>query len=184
MEQEIFLDAKDKMDKTIVHYRQEVSTIRTGRASTHILNPIKVDYYGSPTPLTNIANITTPEAQLILIQPFDPTSLELIEKAIGDSDLGLTPNNDGHVIRLNIPSLTEERRQELVKQVHGIVEDGRIAIRNIRRDSNDQLKKLEKSHDMSEDNLKRALDNIQEITNQHIETLNQIQADKEKELLI
>ena len=184
MEKEIFLDAKDKMDKTIAHYRQEVSTIRTGRASANILNPIKVDYYGTPTPLNNIAHITTPEAQLILIQPFDPTSLELIEKAIADSDLGLTPNNDGNVIRLNIPSLTEERRQELVKQVHGIIEDGRISIRNIRRDSNEQLKKLEKSHDMSEDNLKRSLDNIQEITDKHIEILNQMQTDKEKELLI
>ena len=112
------------------------------------------------------------------------TDEELIEKAIADSDLGLTPNNDGNVIRLNIPSLTEERRQELVKQVHGIIEDGRISIRNIRRDSNEQLKKLEKSHDMSEDNLKRALDNIQEITDKHIETLNQMQTDKEKELLI
>ena len=110
--------------------------------------------------------------------------MELIEKAITDADLGLTPNNDGNVIRLNIPSLTEERRIELVKQIHKIIEDGRIAIRNIRRDANEQLKKLEKSHEISEDNLKRALDNIQEVTNQHIETLNQIQDSKEKEILI
>ena len=167
MEQDIFLDAKQKMDKAIDHYRKEVSIIRTGRASGDILNSVKIDYYGSLTPLNNVANITVPEGQLILIQPFDPSTLELIEKAINDSDLGLNPNNDGHVIRLNIPSLTDDRRQELVRQVHKIIEDGRVSIRNIRRDANDQLKKMEKSHDLSEDNLKRALDNIQEVTDQH-----------------
>ena len=130
------------------------------------------------------SSVHTPEGQLILIQPFDPSTLELIEKAINDSDLGLNPNNDGHVIRLNIPSLTDDRRQELVRQVHKIIEDGRISIRNIRRDANDQLKKMEKSHEISEDNLKRALDNIQEVTDQHIQTLNQIQDNKEKEILV
>jgi len=184
MEQEIFSGTKQRMEKTIEHYKKEVSSIRTGRASVNILNPIKVDYYGNLTPLNNIANITTPEAQLILIQPFDPTCLELIEKAIGDSDIGLTPNNDGNVIRLNIPDLTTERRKELVKQVHKIIEDGKIVVRNIRRDSNEQLKQLEKDHEISEDNLKRALDNIQEITDKHIEFLSQIQTQKEKELLI
>ena len=183
MEQSIFSEAKNKMDKAIEHYKKELSSIRTGRASSSILNPVKVDYYGTPTPLNNIANITIPESQLISIQPFDPSSLELIEKAISDSDLGLTPNNDGNVIRLNIPSLTQERRKDLVKQVHKIIEDGRIAIRNIRRDANDQLKKMEKSHDLSEDNLKRALDNIQEITDTYIATLNQIQDSKENEIL-
>ena len=183
MEQSIFSEAKNKMDKAIEHYKKELSSIRTGRASSSILNPVKVDYYGTPTPLNNIANITIPESQLISIQPFDPSSLELIEKAISDADLGLTPNNDGNVIRLNIPSLTQERRKDLVKQVHKIIEDGRIAIRNIRRDANDQLKKLEKSHDLSEDNLKRALDNIQEITDTYISTLNQIQDSKENEIL-
>ncbi len=158
MQQEIFSEAKNKMSKAIEHYKQEVSFIRTGRASTHILNPVKVDYYGTPTPLNNVANITIPEAQLISIQPFDPSSIELIEKAITESDIGLTPSNDGNIIRLNIPTLTEERRKELVKQVHKIIEDGKIAVRNIRRDANDQLKKLEKSHDLSEDNLKRELD--------------------------
>ena len=183
MEQSIFSEAKNKMDKAIEHYKKELSSIRTGRASSSILNPVKVDYYGTPTPLNNIANITIPESQLISIQPFDPSSLELIEKAISDADLGLTPNNDGNVIRLNIPSLTQERRKDLVKQVHKIIEDGRIAIRNIRRDANDQLKKLEKSHDLSEDNLERALDNIQEITDTYIATLNQIQDSKENEIL-
>ncbi len=183
MEQSIFSEAKNKMDKAVEHYKKELSSIRTGRASSSILNPVKVDYYGTPTPLNNIANITIPESQLISIQPFDPSSLELIEKAISDADLGLTPNNDGNVIRLNIPSLTQERRKELVKQVHKIIEDGRIAIRNIRRDANDQLKKMEKSHDLSEDNLKRELDNIQEITDTYITTLNQIQDSKEQEIL-
>ena len=183
MEQEIYSETKSRMEKTIEHYKKELSSIRTGRASGDILNPIKVDYYGSPTPLNNIANITIPEAQLILVQPFDPTSLELIEKAIADSDLGLTPNNDGNSIRLNIPSLTEERRKDLVKQVHKIIEDGKVVIRNIRRDSNEQLKKMEKSHDLSEDNLKRSLDNIQELTNKYIEILSQVQTNKEQELL-
>ena len=184
MQQKIFSEAKNKMSKAIEHYKQEVSFIRTGRASTHILNPVKVDYYGTPTPLNNVANITIPEAQLISIQPFDPSSIELIEKAITESDIGLTPSNDGNIIRLNIPTLTEDRRKELVKQVHKIIEDGKIAVRNIRRDANDQLKKLEKSHDLSEDNLKRELDNIQEITNQNISRLDEVQSNKEKEILI
>ena len=178
MEQSIFNEAKNKMDKAVEHYKKELSSIRTGRASTDILNSVKVDYYGSLSPLSNIANITIPEAQLISIQPFDPSTIELIEKAISESDLGLTPNNDGNVIRLNIPALTQERRQELVKQVHKIIEDGRISIRNIRRDANDQLKKLQKSNELSEDNLKRSLDNIQELTDNYISNLNQIQDKK------
>ena len=181
---EIFINLKDKMNKVIEHFIQEISVIRTGRASTNMLDIVKVDYYGTLTPLKNISNITSPDPQSILIQPFDPSSIEAIEKGIVASDLGMAPSNDGNVIRLNIPSLTEERRIELVKQIHKIIEDGRIAIRNIRRDANEQLKKLEKSHEISEDNLKRALDNIQEVTNQHIETLNQIQDSKEKEILI
>ena len=184
MVQEIFSESKAKMEKAIEHHKQEVSFIRTGRASTHILNPVKVDYYGVPTPLNNVANITIPVAQLISIHPFDPSSIELIEKAIIESDIGLNPSNDGNIIRLNIPSLTEDRRKELVKQVHKIIEDGKIAIRNIRRDANEQLKKMEKAHDLSEDNLKRELDNIQELTNQCISNLDEIQKNKEKEILI
>ena len=180
---EIFRDVKDSMNKAVEHYRQEVSTIRTGRASPNILDMVKVDYYGTPTPLNNIAHVTVPEGQLIVIQPFDPSSLESIEKAIMNSDVGLTPNNDGSVIRLNIPSLTEERRKDLVKVVHKIIEEGRVAVRNIRRDANDLLKKSEKEHDLSEDNLKRATDNIQEMTDEHIKNLNQIQEAKEKDIL-
>ena len=180
---EIFTDIKGRMNKAVEHYRHEVSTIRTGRASTSILDGLKVDYYGSPTPLNNIAHVTVPEGQLIVVQPFDPSSLEFIEKAIISSDIGITPNNDGVVIRLNIPSLTEERRKELVKVVNKIIEEGRVAIRNIRREANDHLKKSEKEHDLSEDNLKRAIDNIQEMTDDHIKNLNEIQTAKEKEIL-
>tara|TARA_B100000508_G_scaffold132901_1_gene122284 strand:+ start:180 stop:734 length:555 start_codon:yes stop_codon:yes gene_type:complete len=180
---ELFVDVKDRMNKAVEHYRYEVSTIRTGRASANILDVVKVDYYGTPTPLNNIAHVTVPEGQLIVIQPFDPSSLEFIEKAIMSSDVGLTPNNDGSVIRLNIPTLTEERRKDLVKVVHKIIEEGRVAVRNIRRDANDLLKKSEKDNDLSEDNLRRATDNIQEMTDEHIKNLNQIQEAKEKDIL-
>ena len=180
---EFFKDAKNRMDKAIEFHRNEVASIRTGRASANILDSIKVDYYGSSTPLNNIAHVTVPEGQTILVQPFDPSSLEMIEKSILSSDLGLTPNNDGSVIRLNIPALTEERRKDLVKNVHRIVEDGKVAIRNIRRDINDLLKKSEKDNELSEDNLKRASDNIQEMTDEHIKILNDIQEAKEKVIL-
>lgn len=180
---ELFVDVKDRMNKAVEHYRHEVSTIRTGRASANILDVVKVDYYGTPTPLNNIAHVTVPEGQLIVIQPFDPSSLEFIEKAIMSSDVGLTPNNDGSVIRLNIPTLTEERRKDLVKVVHKIIEEGRVAIRNIRRDANDLLKKSEKEHDLSEDNFRRATDNIQEMTDEQIKNLNQIEEAKEKDIL-
>ena len=180
---ELFNDMKERMHKAIEHYRHEVSSIRTGRASISILDGAKVDYYGTPTPINNIAHVTVPEGQLIVIQPFDPNSLELIEKAIITSDVGLTPNNDGNVIRLNIPSLTEERRKELIKVVHKIIEEGRVAIRNIRRDANDHLKKHEKDHELSEDNMRRAMDNIQEMTDNYIKDLNQLQDTKEKEIM-
>jgi len=183
MVNEIFKDVKERMIKAVDHNRSEVATIRTGRASTNILDPIKVDYYGSLQPLKTVAQISVPEPQTITIQPFDPNSLELIEKAIVSSDIGINPNNDGNIIRLIIPALTEDRRKELVKVVHKIVEDGRISIRNIRRDGNDQLKKINNSNELSDDNLKRALEDIQEMTNQHIEELNELQKNKEKEIM-
>ena len=184
MENEIYANIKNRMIKTIEHYSHEVAIIRTGRASVDILDTVKVDYYGTPSPLKNIAHMSVPEAQSIVIQPFDPTSLETIEKAIIASNLGLSPNNDGNLIRLNIPALTEERRKELVKVVHKIIEEGRISIRNLRREANEELKILEKDHDISEDNLKRALDNIQELTDEFISKLNTIQESKEKEILL
>ena len=184
MVNDIFASLKVKMDKVIEHFTKELGIIRTGRASTSMLDMVKVDYYGTPSPIKNIANITSPDPQTILVQPFDPTSLEAIEKGIVDSDIGMTPNNDGHLIRLTVPVLTEERRNELVKMIHKIVEDGRIAVRNLRRDSNDQLKKLEKDKELSEDNLKRALDNVQEDTNNYIAKLNKLLEAKEKELML
>jgi len=180
----IYLDAKDSMDKVIIHYQQEISIIRTGRASKDILDIVKVDYYGSMVALNTIANISAPDPQMILIQPFDISSIDQVEKAIITSDLGMNPNNDGKVIRLIVPPLTEERRTELVRLVHKLIEDGRISIRNVRRDSNDKLKKAEKDHDISEDNLKRFLDNIQELTDEYIKKLNDIQENKEKEILL
>jgi len=181
---DVFMDIKERMTKAVDHCRQEVSTVRTGRASSNILDLIKVDYYGTMTPLTNMAHVSVPEAQLIVVQPFDPTSLESIERAILSSDVGLTPNNDGNVIRLNIPSLTEERRKEFIKVVHKMIEDGRVSIRNIRRDVNDHLKKMEKDGELSEDNLKRALANVQETTDEFIKELNDLQEMKEKELMM
>ena len=180
----MYLESQDSMNKVIVHYQNEISIIRTGRASKDILDIVKVDYYGSSVPLNTIANITAPDAQMIIIQPFDVSSIDQVEKAIIAADLGMNPNNDGKVIRLTVPPLTEERRTELVKLVHKLIEDGRIAIRNIRRDSNDKLKKAEKQHDISEDNLKRFLDNIQELTDEYIEKLNTIQKNKETEILL
>ena len=179
---EVFVETKDKMNKVISHFSYEIAVIRTGRASTNLLDVIKVDYYGTLSPLNNIANITSPNPELIVIQPFDPASLETIEKAIVASNIGMTPNNDGNLIRLNVPPLTEERRNELIKVVHKYIEDAKIAIRNIRRESNDQLKQFEKEKDLSEDNLKRALDNIQELTNEYIEKLAAIQESKEKDI--
>ncbi len=184
MENEIYSDIKNRMLKTVEHYNHEVAIIRTGRASADVLDSIKVDYYGTMSPLKNIAHVSVPEAQSILIQPFDPSSLDAIEKAIVKSDLGLSPNNDGNLIRLNIPVLTDDRRKDLVKVVHKIIEEGRIGIRNLRRDANEQLKELEKNNEISEDNLKRSLDNIQELTDDFISKLNTIQEQKEKEILL
>ena len=173
IDDEIYNNAKAKMIKAVEYCGQELSQIRTGRASTNILDNIKVDYYGTPTPLKNIAHASTPDPQLILVQPFDPTSLEIIEKAIIASDTGLVPNNDGNVIRINVPVLTEERRKELVKGAYKFGEDGKVSIRNIRRDANEQLKK-EKDSGLSEDNFKRALDNIQELTDDYIKKIDDL----------
>ena len=183
MVEKIYNDIKDNMHKTIDHYQKEVSKIRTGRASSTMLDSILVDYYGTPQPLKNMSNVSTPEAQLIVITPFDPSSLEMIEAAISAADLGMTPNNDGSVIRLNVPVLTEERRKDLVKILHQTIEEGRVSIRNIRRDGNDQIKKLQSDENLSEDNVKIELDNIQDLTNQYIDKLNSLQSDKEKEIM-
>ena len=182
MLEKIFLESKESMNKVIDHFQKEISIIRTGRASKDILDIVKVDYYGSQVPLNTISNITSPDPQMIIVQPFDLSSIDQVEKAIISSDLGMNPNNDGKIIRLSVPPLTEERRVELIKLVHKLIEDGRIAVRNIRRDSNEKLKKAERQHDISEDNLKRFLSNIQELTDEYIDKLNKMQENKEKEI--
>ena len=182
MYKELYANIELKMKKTLEHLSHELSIIRTGRASSNLLDSVKVDYYGSIVPLNNIAHITVPEPQLIVVQAFDPNSLELIEKAIIASSLGLTPNNDGNIIRINIPSLTEERRNELIKVVGKITEDNRVSIRNIRREANDEIKQHQNDSGVSEDEVKRWLHNIQELTDKFIGEINTISANKEKEI--
>ena len=183
MVDKIYNETKNHMQKTVDHYQKEISKIRTGRASGAMLDSVQVDYYGTPQPLKNLSHISIPEPQLIVITPFDPSSLEMIESSIISADLGMNPNNDGNVIRLNIPALTEERRKELVKFLHQIIEEGRVSIRNIRREGNDQIKKMQNEENLSEDNVKIELDNIQDLTNEFIEKLNGLQSDKEKEIM-
>ena len=182
MVEQIYLEMKNNMDKTIAYYQSELSKIRTGRASVTMLDSVNIDYYGTMQPLKNIAHISVPESQMIVVTPFDPSSIEIIESSIISSDLGLNPNNDGNVIRLSIPALTEERRKEIMKHVHKIIEEGRVSIRNVRREVNERVKKL-KDDGLSEDNIKRALDNIQETTDDSIKKLNNIADLKEKEIL-
>ena len=182
MYKELYANIELKMKKTLEHLSHELLIIRTGRASSNLLDSVKVDYYGSIVPLNNIAHITVPEPQLIVVQAFDPNSLELIEKAIIGSSLGLTPNNDGNIIRINIPSLTEERRNELIKVVGKVTEDNRVSIRNIRREANDEIKQHQNDSGVSEDEVKRWLHNIQELTDKFIGEINTISANKEKEI--
>jgi len=176
-------NASEKMKKSVDAVRNEIVRIRTGKATTALLEGIKVECYGSKVPLKQIANIGVPEARLLLIQPWDKNLLPDIEKAIFQSDLGLTPNNDGKVIRLPIPPLTEERRKELVKLVKKLGEEGKIAVRNVRRECNDELKKGEKSGDFSEDNSQRGMRKIQEITDEYIANIDGIVEEKDKEIM-
>jgi ribosome recycling factor len=178
-----FADVEGHMQKAIEATQRSFNTIRTGRASTSLLDRVTVDYYGAPTPIKSLANINTPDGSTIAIQPFDKTSLGAIEKAISLSDIGLTPSNDGAIIRLNIPPLTTERRKELVKQAGKYAEEGKISIRNIRRDGIDEVKKQEKSSDISEDEAKGLQDKIQKLTDKYIAKIEQILADKEKDIM-
>ena len=184
MFKELFNNTEIKMKKTIEHLLQELSIISTGRASANLLDSVKVDYYGSIVPINNLAHVSAPDPQSIVVQAFDPGSLELIEKAIQNSDLGFTPNNDGNVIRINIPALTEERRNEMVKIVHKVAEENRISIRNARRDANDSIKKQQTNDGVSEDEVKIWLHNTQELTDKFIKEINDIASNKEKEILI
>ncbi len=183
MLEDIYLEADEKMKKVIAAYKRELSTLRAGRATTSLLDRIEVDYYGTMTPLNQLAGVSAPESRLLVIQPWDKGAMGEIEKAILKSDLGLTPTNDGNVIRLAIPQLTEERRKELVKFVRKKSEESKVSIRNIRRDANDEIKQLEKSGDISEDDRRRAQDDIQELTDEKIKEIDEVLELKEKEMM-
>ncbi len=183
MEKEIFHGTDTKMEETLKVLKRDLAAIRTGRASLSLLDGLTADYYGTATPLNQVASLSIPESRTILIQPWDKTILKEVEKAIQKSNLGLVPANDGKVIRINIPALTEDRRRELVKIAKKMAEDARVAIRNVRREANEELKRLEKEKKITEDALHRSNDEIQKKTDQHIETVNQILAAKEKEIM-
>jgi ribosome recycling factor len=171
------------MDKAVEAFRSEMASVRTGRASVHMLDTVQVDYYGSMMPLNQIAAVHAPEAQLLTIQPFDPSSLASIEKTIRASDLGLNPMSDGKMIRVPVPPLTEDRRRDLVKHLHKMLEEHRTAIRNVRRDGNDQIKKAMKDKKISEDEERRALEELQKLTDDEIKKMEEMSKAKEKEVM-
>jgi ribosome recycling factor len=181
--QETLKKSEQEMKRTTEAMLKEFNGVRTGRASVALLDGIQVDYHGVPTPLNRLANLGTPERRLITIQPWEPSMIGAIEKAILKSDLGINPTNDGKLIRLAIPALTEERRKELVKVVRKMAEEGRVAIRNIRRDANEALKKQEKAKQLSEDNVRKGMDQIQDLTNRMIRGLDELLEKKEKEIM-
>ncbi len=180
---ELLLETEDMMETRVRVLKDDFSVVRAGRATPALLERVRVDYYGAPTPINQLASISAPEPRLLVIQPWDKGAMGDIEKAILTSDLGLTPQNDGNVIRLVIPQLTEERRQELIRNLRKRAEEERVAVRNIRRSSNDQIKDLEKSGDLSEDDARRTQEQVQELTDKYIETINQLLESKEKEMM-
>jgi len=180
---ETFAQLRTRMEKAVEDFRKELAAIRTGRASVHMLDSVNVDYYGTAMPLNQIAQVHAPEAQLITVQPFDPSSLGAIEKAIRSADLGLNPMNDGKLIRVPVPPLTEERRRDLVKRLHKVLEDHRTAIRNIRRDGNELIKKTLKDKKITEDDERRSLEEIQKLTDDEIKKMEDMGKAKEKEIL-
>jgi ribosome recycling factor len=180
---ETIADAEERMGKGVEALRRDLSTVRTGRANPGLVEHLRVDYYGTPTPLQQLATVSVPEARLLTIQPWDKGSLESIEKAIQKSDLGLTPNNDGSIIRLVIPQLTEDRRKELVRLVHKKVEEGRVSIRNVRRDAHEMLRDLLREKEISEDEEHRAQEQLQKVTDRFIAQADEVGKEKEKELL-
>lgn len=183
MLKELLNECEGKMKITLELLRKDYSTLRAGRANPSILDRITVEYYGTPTPLVQMANISAPEPRLLLIQPWDKTSISNIEKAIQKSDLGINPSNDGSVIRIAIPQLTEERRQELVKVVHKKAEEARVSTRNVRRDYNDKVKAQEKAKEITEDEAKKCLDDIQKMTDKYIKEIDRVADLKEKEIM-
>lgn len=178
-----YTNIEERMKKTISVYEENLSEIRAGRANPAILNKVSVEYYGTPTPINQVAGISVPEARLIVIQPWDASILKEIEKAILASDIGINPNNDGKVIRLNFPELTEERRKDLVKDIKKMAEESKVAIRAIRRDGIDKAKSMQKNSEITEDDLRTAEDTMQKLTDKKIEEIDKILADKEKEIL-
>jgi ribosome recycling factor len=177
---ELIQDAGKRMDSSVEHTRGEFNTVRTGRASAALLDRVSIDYYGTPTPLKQLATINVPEPRMLTIQPFDPSSIKAIEKAIQESDLGLTPSNDGKLIRLPMPQPTEERRKELVKVVRKIAEEGKVAVRNVRRDTVHHLKELK---DVGTDDERRAEENVQKLTDEHTKTIEDLLKHKEAEIM-
>ena len=175
--------AKARMDKAIDDFRKEVATIRTGRANVSLLDAIRVDYHGTPMPVNQLGTVTVPDASMIMISPWDPGTVPLIDKAIRTSDLGLNPTNDGKIVRVPIPALTEERRKELVKHLHKVLENHRTAVRNIRRDIKEAIDKLEKDKKISQDEQKRALDELEKVSHAETKKVEDVSAAKEKEIL-
>jgi ribosome recycling factor len=180
---ETYVQLRTRMEKAVEDFRKAMAATRTGRANVHMLDSVSVDYYGSQMPLNQIAQVHAPEAQLITVQPFDPSSLAAIEKAIRSGDLGLNPMNDGKMIRVPVPPLTQERRQDMVKHLHKALEEHRTAVRNIRRDGNDAIKKALKDKKITEDEEKRSLDEIQKLTDDEIKKMEEMSKAKEKEVL-
>jgi ribosome recycling factor len=181
--EDLLKDARDRMGKSIESTKHELATVRTGRASPHLLDRVNVDYYGAQTPLKQIATVNASEARLLTITPYDKSSIKSIEKAIQESDLGLTPSNDGNLIRLTIPELTEERRKELVKVVHQLAEEGRVAVRNIRRDCMHHLRDMRKSGEAGEDEERRAETELQKLTDARVKDIDELLKGKEEEIL-
>ena len=183
MSRDVIKELADKTAKTISIMKEELNTVRAGRANAALLDKVTVDYYGSPTPLKNISNISVPDPRTLMISPFDPKSIAEIEKAINIANLGITPSNDGKCIRLVIPQLTEERRKELTKTVKKIGEDAKVAVRNLRREMNDELKKQEKAGELTEDDLKKDLDEVQKAIDKAVKDIDDVCAVKEKEIM-
>jgi ribosome recycling factor len=180
---ELLQDATRRMDASIEHTRSEFNTVRTGRASAALLDRVQIDYYGTQTPLRQLATINVPEPRMLTVQPFDPSSIRSIEKAIQESDLGLTPSNDGKVIRLPMPQPNEERRKELVKVVRRLAEEGKVAVRNVRRDVMQHLQELTKNHELGDDDERRAEERVQKLTDEHTKSIDELLKHKEAEIM-
>lgn len=183
MSNEVLTQTKERMEKAVAAYSRELASVRAGRANPSLLDKVTVEYYGAQTPLNQLSSINVPEARMLVVTPYDKTAIGDIEKAILKADLGVTPTSDGTIIRIAIPALTEERRKELVKVVKKYAEEAKVAVRNVRRDSNDDLKKLEKNGDITEDELRASSEDVQKLTDEYVSKIDEITKDKEKEIM-